>query len=518
MPILKSESYKKGIAYSTLLNVVSKGLVFVNSLVVAFYFGTQIKTDIYFYTYNTIVILSAFITSLNASVLIPESMRIRVKEGEEKAKGFLNLFIYGYIALTVIIVIVFLTAPTDIFKVMSSFELQSIQDQKTILLLAVPLIVMMPLVNLLTDTMASYKYFTMPMIAGIINGFFSIAFIIIFHGVLDITSLLCGLLVSYSINLFLLIFLMAKKLSWNFRIVRINIEKRIWKNIGFAQAGNITSSLCTYAPLYLLSGFSAGIITSLNFAQQISSLPTHLITNQFSVVTGIKFNEQYARGDYTGLNRTFVATSGFLLFILFPVSGIMFLFPVEIASLLLERGAFGEKGVAETALFLKYLGFLAPLLAINTLFSRLFMAAHKIAESFWYQVALNIILIILLYLLIKHLGAIGYPLAMISIYLLNVFFIYFLQKHYFNIIDYKNIIILFLKILGLNLMVLFGVYSLIKWQDGFSSIFKVFFGSTLYIGLIVFIGTKLSISSAFNSFVQQYIGKYFMFIQKGKQQ
>src|SRR5690606_25598155 len=217
MPILKTESYKKGIAYSTLLNVVSKGLVFINSLVVAFYFGTQIKTDIYFYTYNTIVILSAFITSLNASVLIPESMRIRIKEGEEKSKEFLNLFIYGYIALTSIIVIVFIADPVHIFKAMSSFELQSIENQKSILLLAVPLIVMMPLVNLLTDIMASYKYFTAPMIAGIINGVFSIVFVVVFHSVLDIISLLFGLLASYSINLLLLIFLMAKKLSWNFR-------------------------------------------------------------------------------------------------------------------------------------------------------------------------------------------------------------------------------------------------------------------------------------------------------------
>ena len=317
MPILKTESYKKGIAYSTLLNVVSKGLVFINSLVVAFYFGTQIKTDIYFYTYNTIVILSAFITSLNASVLIPESMRIRIKEGEEKSKEFLNLFIYGYIALTSIIVIVFIADPVHIFKAMSSFELQSIENQKSILLLAVPLIVMMPLVNLLTDIMASYKYFTAPMIAGIINGVFSIVFVVVFHSVLDIISLLFGLLASYSINLLLLIFLMAKKLSWNFRFARTNIESRIWRNIGFAQAGNITSSLSTYAPLYLLSGFSAGIVTSLNFAQQISSLPTHLITNQFSSITGIKFNEQYARGEYFELNKTFMATSGFLLFVLF---------------------------------------------------------------------------------------------------------------------------------------------------------------------------------------------------------
>lgn len=511
MPILKSESYKSGIAYSTLLNVVSKGLVFVNSLVVAFYFGTQLKTDIYFYTYNTIVILSAFITSLNASVLIPESMRIRVKEGEEKAKGFLNLFIYGYIALTVIIAIVFLGAPVHIFKAMSGFELQSIQDQKNILLLAVPLVLMMPLVNLLTDTMTSYKYFTMPMIAGIINGVFSIAFVVLFHNVLDITSLLFGLIASYSINLFLLIFLMVKNLSWNFRFVRTKIERRIWKNIGFAQAGNITSSLCTYTPLYLLSGYSAGIITSLNFAQQISSLPTHLITNQFSSVTGIKFNEQYAQSNYTELNRTFLSTTGFLLFILFPVSGIMFLFSNEIVSLLLERGAFGEKSVAETALFLKYLGFLAPLLAINALFSRLFMAAHKIAEAFWYQVFFNFVLIGSLFFAINTYGVIGYPLTVVSIYFINVFICYFLAKKYFNAVHYQEVLVSFFKAAILNICIIIFILLIKVWLNKYlgSDLLVVGAGAVIYGAIVLFLGFRFRIDETFNFFIKQYWSKIF---------
>ncbi|HRP31655.1 MAG TPA: lipid II flippase MurJ [Agriterribacter sp.] len=511
MAVLKTESYKKGIVYSTLLNVVSKGLVFGNSLVIAFYFGTQLKTDIYFYTYNTIVIAAAFITSLNASVLIPESMRIRVKEGEEKAKGFLNLFIYGYIALTLIITLCFLIDPVGIFHGVSGFTLSDIQDQKTILLLGAPLMVMMPLINLLTDIMASYKYFTMPMIAGIINGVFSIVFVVLFHGVLDIYSLLIGLLSSYSINLLMLLLLMLKNLSWNFRSVNKHVERRIWKNIGFAQAGNITSSLAQYAPLYLLSGFNAGIITSLNFAQQISSLPTHLITNQFSSVTGIKFNEQYARGDYHELNRTFVSTSGFLLFILFPISGIMFLFSKEIVSILLERGAFGEKGVSETALFLKYLGFLAPLLAINTLFSRLFMAAHKIIESFWYQIFFNLGLILTLYFAVKGFGVVGYPMTVVSLYTLNVIVSYFLEKRYFNIIDYKKILTSFSKVIILNICVIIGMLLVKMWLGNYwvSDFLMLGFGTVIYGSVVLVLGYKFCIDETFSSFVGRYWSKIF---------
>lgn len=508
MSILKTESYRRGILYSTLLNIISKGLVFVNSLVVAYFFGTQLKTDIYFYTYNTIVILSAFITSLNASVLIPESMRIRIQEGNEKAIGFLNLFIYGYVALTVLFVLFFLIDPVHIFQFISSFELNDIRSEKTILLFAVPLIMLMPLVNLLTEVMGSYKFFTVPMLAGIINGVFSVSFVLLFHNILDILSLVLGLISAYSINLGLLVYLMTKKLSWNFRVKRMHIEKRIWRNIGFAQAGNLTSSLCLYAPLYLLSGFGAGIITSFNYAQQISSLPSHLIIAQFSNVVGIKFNEQHAKADFQALNKTFVSTSGFLLFILFPVSGIMFLYPTEIVTVLLKRGAFSDKGVEETALFLQYLGIMPPLLALNALTARLFMAAHKIMESFWYQVLANIMLIVLMFFMVKLMGPIGYPISLVTLYTASFFCVYFLKKRYFQFLEYIQTIKFFLKTVLVNLIILLPLYWFTRQQHYLPDMLMAVTGSFVYVILILVIGIKLNISREFNEFIYTIAGRY----------
>jgi len=172
----KVESYKRGIAISTLYNVINKGLVFLSSIIVAYYFGTQIKTDIYFYAYNTIIIFSAFITSLNASVLIPESMRLRIQQGELPAMQFLNYFFYLYILLTVIICAILFLNPVKAFIIISDFPERSLQNESAILLLATPLILLIPAVNLLTDILTSHKFFSIPMVAGIINGVFSILF------------------------------------------------------------------------------------------------------------------------------------------------------------------------------------------------------------------------------------------------------------------------------------------------------------------------------------------------------
>ena len=447
---LKAESYKRGIVVSTVFNIVNKGLVFLNSIIVAYFFGTQIKTDIYFYAYNTIIIFSLFITSLNASVLIPESMRLRIQQGEGAAQHFLNFFFYGYIVLTLLICGIVFFDPVGAFTAISSFSHDSLEKQSIILLLATPLILLIPIVNLLTDILTSYRLFSMPMIVGILNGIFSILFVFLFHRVLDVLSLLTGLILSYIINFIILIVLMRRRVHWKFDFRWVRIDKRVWKNIGFAQAGNITTSLSTYAPLYVLSGFHGGMITSLTFAQQLSAMPTNLITNQFSSVAGIKFNELYARREFPEINRIFLSTSSFLLFILMPISGMFFLYAPQITSFLFERGAFHRSGVEDTALFLKYLGLLLPMMAINTFVARLFMAGQKIMESFIYQVLFNVVLIAFIFIGVHRLGIIGYPVAQVTLYLLNVGFSYFLLRWFFPEVRYGNVLADFFKILLLN--------------------------------------------------------------------
>jgi len=499
----KAESYKKGIAISTLYNVINKGLVFLSSILVAYYFGTQIKTDIYFYAYNTIIIFSAFITSLNASVLIPESMRLRIQHGELPAMQFLNYFFYLYILLTVFICAILFLNPVKAFTIISDFPEQSLQNESAILLLATPLILLIPTVNLLTDILTSHKFFSIPMVAGIINGVFSILFLFFFHSVLGIFSLLMGLIISYVINFIILVILMKKKLQWQFRFQWLQIDKRIWKNIAFAQAGNITTSLSSYAPLYFLSGFSTGIITSLNFAQQLSSIPTTLITNQFSSVSGIKFNELYAKKQFSEINRIFLSTTSILLFILTPISSIFFLYSSSITSFLLEHGAFEKSGVVYTSLFLQYLGLLLPMLAINTFVARLFMAGQKIMQSFAYQVSFNMVLIFFIWIGIQKIGITGYPISLIALHILNVLLCYILLKKFFPEVNYGKMLLLFLKIISLNFSILILVLFVKGLLSSFPVVVNLILGGILYLMLLLIVNWKIKLNSEINLLLKQ---------------
>ena len=156
--MLKIESYRRGIVISSVFNIIHKVLLFLNSLVIAYYFGTQLKVDIYFYAYNTIVIISTFIATTNTAVIIPESMRIRVSGGHDKASAFLNLFLYTYIRLTALLSIIFLINPIQVFTTFSKFDYAVLSSYNQLLYMAIPLIMLMPVTTLLTDILASYRF------------------------------------------------------------------------------------------------------------------------------------------------------------------------------------------------------------------------------------------------------------------------------------------------------------------------------------------------------------------------
>ena len=158
MFFLRIESYKKGIVFSLIFNIFSKLLFLLNSIVIAYYFGTQLKMDIYFYLLATIALLINFVASLNQSVLIPESMRISEQESPERAILFLNFFLYLYLLIALIVTVVLYLTPIGLFTAISNFNKSSLTQNVELLYFAIPLCPMMLLTTFLSDVLISFKY------------------------------------------------------------------------------------------------------------------------------------------------------------------------------------------------------------------------------------------------------------------------------------------------------------------------------------------------------------------------
>ena len=49
--LIRTESYKKGMLLSVFFNFIAKGILFLFTILIAKFFGRDIKTDIYFFIY-----------------------------------------------------------------------------------------------------------------------------------------------------------------------------------------------------------------------------------------------------------------------------------------------------------------------------------------------------------------------------------------------------------------------------------------------------------------------------------
>jgi putative peptidoglycan lipid II flippase len=508
--LFKVESYKKGIIVSTVFNIFNKAVVFLNGILIAYFFGLQTGTDLVFYINNSILILGAFVSALNITVVIPESMRIRTFEGPDRAMGFLNFYIFFYtLVITLVLGLAVIFDPVSFFSVVSNFKRADLINNRSLLYLSLPLFGMIFITNLLVDILTSHKFFTIPMLIGIVNGVFSIVCMSLFHGVFGLKSFLFGLLLSYTLNILTLVYIMKRFLQWKFTRVFIVKDNRIWKNLGFAQLGNFTSTAASYMPMYILSGFNTGIITAVTFAQQISTLPSSLITYQFSSVAGIKFNELYAANDTKSLNRVFYECASFLHFVMIPIACLLFFFSRDVIEIVLGFTSLSEKVTDNAALFLKYLGLLMPFMVVNTLMARLFNASHKIKESFAYQVGFNIVLIICLYVAVQNFGITGYPLAMVLTYLLNFGFCYFLEKKFFNFVDFGAIFKEFWLLVVVNLIILFVVAYFFKFVPISNSFLKVTTGTSLYLLLLICVNKVFRLNHLVTSHLEITLKKIF---------
>ena len=366
--------------------------------------------------------------------------------------------------------------------------------------MVLPLFTLIIITTYLTDVLASYKYFSMPMIASIINSVFAVSFIIIFHNVLDIKSVLLGLITAYLINIIILLTLMKKQLHWSFRYKRVKISQKIQGGLIYSQAGSLAAFFCNMAPVYVLSSFWTGVVTSLSYGQRIAYLPNEVISNQFGSVTGIRFNELIAQKDYKRLNMVFVTSCKFLLYIVVPISALAYIFSTDVISILFQRGKFNAASVKDAALFLKYLVLLLPFFAISNLISRLYIAAQYLKYSFWIQIISSIILIVLIWIGFRAFGAIGFTYALIIQYALSTFLTYFVFKKLFNYIRYSKVLSYLILIVGINILMgllIFWIQTYIK-----NPLLKVSISTTIYVSLYLILNLIFNINEQVNYYLK----------------
>jgi putative peptidoglycan lipid II flippase len=445
-----TESFKKGFAISSFLNFFSKIIAFLNTVAIAYYFGTTSKTDVYFFCFSLILMVSGFLTYLNSTILIPEAMRIKEQHSEKESQRFLSFFLFLYTAICLFLSSIALINPTAIFSVLSRFTPASLLENIPTIYCSISLLLLITVNTFFTDILISYKFFSASAVSTLLNSVFSLLIMLALHNQLNILSALIGVLLANILQLLLNLLLLYKSLHWSFLIFPVKIKRETVRDCMVAQAGNFSTMLTGYVPLMLISSFSAGILSSINFGSKIADVLTLLVTLQFGSVTGIKLNELYARKKDDEIQKTFCDASHFLQFILVPVCIFVFIYSHDIIKIFFGRGAFNGNAVSNASQFLKIFILVLPFTAHNTIVARLFMAAQKINKAYIFQIVMSIVMVLIMYVFISYAGPIGFPLGTLVFYLINSIAAIIIMRKNFGSIPYEKTLLYTVKCCLLN--------------------------------------------------------------------
>jgi peptidoglycan biosynthesis protein MviN/MurJ (putative lipid II flippase) len=303
-----------------------------------------------------------------------------------------------------------------------------------------------------------------------------------------------GGLISYAVNLLIQLYMLKKITGWTFYFKLPVIKKKVWSNVFYAELGQMATVASSLFPLYLLSGFGSGIISVMNYGKNIADIPNTLVTSQFSNVSGIKLNEEVTRRDFAAMNETFLRTSKLLVFLLVPMGFFCFVFATPIVELFYKSRNFSDASVIDAALFLKLLAVTIFSMGINAMVTRLFIAIQAIKQAFFYQVILNTLLIIAIWLFTKYYGAFGYPVGVIAINIINLFGMYIICKKLLPQIEYTALMKYTAIIILLNTAISAALYFALNYRS-LNGLLQLVSGFLLYLVILLWLNKKLKLNT-----------------------
>ncbi len=460
MKLLGKQSFSKGIVSSTVLNVFAKGFQFINTILIAYFFGANSTTDLYYFILSLSILISTLINNLDNVVFIPEFIKIKETQSEKSGFDFLNLYIFIYTIIGLVIGLVILFSKASLFALIFNVGNNEIVKNIYFIKTACLLPLLMLITNLFSSIANAYSYFSIPVIISLVNGLIVLSITIFFHKTFGALGGIIALVIGYSINISILVFILIKKIKWDFTSVFWGIKSHIKSTIFISYFTSFPLMLRNYMVTYLFNGIGGGILTAISWGQQIAALPDIFITNQIVNIASIKFSEYSSKAQYPKAYDLLYKIIEYLFIILFVCMFISIIYSNEIVKILLSRGSFSKEKANITSVIFALLSAVPVVSVFSIIIGRLFIAFQMLNKTTVITTFSHIIIMGLLYFAIKNYGYIGFGIASIIGYCIpTILFIYISPKNFEGLnlsIVFKKILIpiIFISILAFILFII----------------------------------------------------------------
>lgn len=375
---LKSDNYTRGALSSSAFSLCCKGLAFVLQLLIAYRFGANAGTDIYFYLFNLSILAGGMVQTVCTSVLVPRAMEFR-SQGQEKAEMCLhNSFLYTILLLLLAGMAIFTLLAGDAApSLLMNFSPEDTARHLSLYYLFFPLTLLMIFNLYLGEILVSFKYFTLGLMCNFSMNLASVLAVLLAGRSADIALLMYAACMGCLLNAGVFLWLMKRRLHWQFRPFDLGLLRHEWKATGGLLANQFITLLASTLPLYFMSQFHPGLVTVVVYAQKFTQMPQSLII-QVAAVLQVKLNNLYHRHLRAQMYATTFRVALRLLAFAVCTSAVIFLLRHFIAETLYGLGKMPLDAVGRLSHLIGVLSFAMPATAVCLAYTRIYFTERRI--------------------------------------------------------------------------------------------------------------------------------------------
>lgn len=469
------ENYKKGAALSVAATVAGKVFSFLSSLLLAFYFGATVKTDIYFYLILICAVITGWLSSINISLVLPEFMHQREKS-LKSAFDLANFFLYIYAAAALIFCTAAYLFPAEILGFISAFSHEETAQAGSLMFLSCVYFFSFFIMTYLTALSESFRLFGIYFLTPL-NTLLPLIFLLAFK---NLEAMFLGYISAYWIQILFCLYILRRKTGWIFKPGKPEINRKFLINFAYSQPSAFAWAAVLYAPIFMISSTQAGMVSAVNYSRMLSDSPTDILTSKINNVAKVKFTCEAAKNQFEQMAQTIIKTDKFTMLLLVPFCVFTCMFAEDIIIMFFKRGGFTLQDAHNTAKFLAMFIMAVPFIGLNNNISNTFAALRIIKEVTPRYLVLALIFTALFIAGVKYYGAYAYPVLFLAMYAIMTLMNIITLRRFAPFIPYGKHILWIIKMIAIS----FACAFLGKWIFSFyeGNVFiKIFINGSFFV-------------------------------------
>ena len=405
------------------LSIITKGVAFVMQILIAYYFGANIDTDIYFYLFNLVILLGNIVQAITVSVLIPRYTYLSNNVSAKEGIRYINAFIYTIIGILGCVMLVAAICSDGTMAFISNFNIGDIHRNLSVFYYTLLMGLLYTLNIMLSEVLIANKFFTSSLFSNLILNVGIIISLLLSHSLSEVSLMMKAACISSGFTVLIFVILMKKELNWTFGYTKMSYINASKKDVMYILGNQVGMFIENSFPLFLLSQYQAGLITIINYAYKLIQTPLALVM-QIVAVLQIKFNELASRKEYDNIRRLAYNAAWKLFGVVVLVAIFIYILRNLIAEIIYGIGNISSLEIDKLASLIGILACSIPFTVWGLVYGKVHFACQYIKQ---YSILMSILYglsCIIYYFLISSYQEVGYAYTYVLTELLIALFLY----------------------------------------------------------------------------------------------